>query len=114
MAVKKTVTPDPVVTLNDVYQVTLDKRCYILQRKSSPEDKDLSSEEKKTGVTNLGYFSTWEQVGKNLVEEISRSKAKQSKSEKIALDDYIKIIKETNDEVTLMFKNIDKQMKVSK
>lgn len=114
MAEKKTITPDPIVTLNDIYQVVLDKRCYVLQRKSNSEDKDLSSEEKKSGVTNLGFFATWEQVGKNLMEDIVRSKAKQNKIEKITLEDYIKIVKETKEEITSMFKKIDENMKIKK
>ena len=42
MASKKTITPDPIVVLNDTYQVKLDPRCFILQKKISSDDKELS------------------------------------------------------------------------
>ena len=47
MASKKTITPDPIVVLNDTYQVTLDQRCFILRKKISSDDKELSKEEQK-------------------------------------------------------------------
>ncbi len=112
MAAKKTVVPDPVVVLNDDYQVTIDRRCYILQRKTSSDDKDLSNEEKKAGYTNMGYFTTWDSLGTSLVKEITRDKAKMKKEDKITINDFLNIIKETNKEVTKMFKNIDKQAEI--
>lgn len=114
MAVKKTVVPDPVVTLNDDYQVTIDRRCYILQRKSNSDDKDISKEEQKAGYVNLGYYTTWDSLGTSLVKEITREKAKVKKEDKLMINDFINIVKETNKEVIKMFENVDKQAKIKK
>lgn len=114
MAAKKTVTPDPVVILSDTYQVTLDKRCLILKKKALAEDGELSKEEQKEGLRILGYYSTWEHLGTSLVKEITREKAKVNKEEKVSLTEFINIVKETNKEVSEMFKDIDKSSKISK
>lgn len=112
MAAKKTVTPDPVVILSDNYQVVLDKRCLILKKKITSEDAELSKEEKKEGLQVLGYYSTWDYLGSSLVKEISREKAKVSKDEKISLNDFLNIVKETNKEVIKMFENIENETKI--
>ena len=109
MAGKRIIVPDPVVILNDVYQVTLDSRCLILQKKATNEDTDLSKEEQKAGIRNLGYFSTWEHIGNYLVKELTREKAK--KDEKIYIEQYISTIKESNKEITEMFKKLDDEGK---
>ena len=114
MAGKKTVTPDPVVVLNDTYQVRLDPRCLILLKKASTDDKDLSKEEQKEGMKNLGYYSTWEHLGSSLVKEIAREKVKATKEDKIALTDFISIVKESNKEVSKMFEKIDNEKKIKK
>lgn len=114
MASKKTVVPDPVITLNDDYSVTLDPRCLILRKKTTSEDSDLSKEEIKDGSRVLGYYSTWEHLGASLVKEITREKAKLSKEDKISLDNFIKIITEVNKEVSNMFEQIDSKTKITK
>lgn len=114
MAVKKVIVPDPVITLNDDYQVTIDKRCLILQRTINNDDSELSSEEKKNGRKNLGYYSTWEGIGKSLIREMSREKAKAKTKDntKLSIENFITIVKETNKEITDMFKAIDDKIKV--
>ena len=114
MAGKKTITPDPIVVLNDTYQVTLDQRCFILRKKISSEDKELSKEEQKEGMKILGYYSTWEHLGSSLIKEITREKTKITKEDKISLTDFINIVKESNKEVSKLFENIDKETKVKK
>lgn len=116
MAGKKNTTPDPIVILNDTYQVTLDPRCLILRQKISAEDKDLSKEELKEGTKVLGYYSTWEHLGTSLVKDITRDKAKAKidKEGKITLTNFIDLVKETNKEVSDMFKNIDNDTKITK
>ena len=114
MAGKKTITPDPIVVLNDTYQVTLDQRCFILRKKISSEDKELSKEEQKEGMKILGYYSTREHLGSSLIKEITREKTKITKEDKISLTDFINIVKESNKEVSKLFENIDKETKVKK
>ena len=114
MAGKKTITPDPIVVLNDTYQVTLDQRCFILRKKISSDDKELSKEEQKEGMKILGYYSTWEHLGNSLIKEITREKTKLSKEEKVSLTNFINIVKESNKEVSKLFENIDKETKVKK
>lgn len=114
MAGKKTVVPDPVVVLNDTYSVTLDPRCLILRRKTSGDDKDLSKEELKEGTRVLGYYSTWENLGTSLVKEITREKAKLNKEDKLALNDFIDLVKKVNKEVSDMFKQIDNNTEIKK
>ena len=60
----------------------------------------------------MGYFTTWDSLGTSLVKEITRDKAKMKKEDKITINDFLNIIKETNKEVTKMFKNIDKQAEI--
>ena len=114
MASKKTITPDPIVVLNDTYQVKLDPRCFILQKKISSDDKELSKEEQKEGMKNLGYYSTWEYWGSYLIKEITREKAKVSKEDKISLTNFINIVQESNKEVSKMFEQIDNETKMKK
>ena len=114
MASKKTITPDPIVVLNDTYQVKLDPRCFILQKKISGDDKELSKEEQKEGMKNLGYYSTWEHLGSSLIKEITREKAKVSKEDKISLTNFVNIVQESNKEVSKMFEQIDNETKMKK
>ena len=107
MASKKTITPDPIVVLNDTYQVKLDPRCFILQKK-------ISSDEQKEGMKNLGYYSTWEYLGSSLIKEITREKAKVSKEDKISLTNFVNIVQESNKEVSKMFEQIDNETKMKK
>jgi Na+/phosphate symporter len=114
MAGKKTTVPDPVVVLNDTYQVTLDSRCLILRKKISADDKDLSKEEQKEGLRVLGYYSTWEHLGTSLIKEMSREKAKLSKDGKLTLTEFVDLMNGINKEVSQMFDNVDKESKLKK
>lgn len=116
MAEKKTATQSPIVVLNDEYQVTLDSKCLILQKKNVSGDETSDKEEKKHDVKNLGYYTTWESVGSSLIDYISKDKAKKQKELKISMEEYLNILKETREEVIEIFKNIDDiiKKKVSK
>lgn len=102
----KQVQPDPIVVLNDIYQVKLSRMCMVLQKKISQENsEELSKEEQAEGYKNLGYFSTWEYLGTILSRDIQRDKA--LKKEKISADEFIQNLKETFEEIQKIFKTID-------
>jgi hypothetical protein len=109
----------PTVILNEFYEVTLDPKCLILRRKlKSGEvdtDEELTKEEKKAGAKVLGYFSTWESLGSSLLKDVALTKANNfSKEDKLTFSAYIKIIKESKQEVVDLFKKVDDEIKVSK
>lgn len=115
MAEKKTVKANPIIFLNDVYQVALDPKCLILQKKTSSDDQNLSKEEQKNGMRNMGYYSTWEHLGSSLIDDISREKAyKLGKEQKLTIQDFLKIVKESYDDVEKMFKQIEDKRKITK
>lgn len=100
--------PDPVVILNDLYQVRLSKNCMILQKKIEQDgnDEELSKEEKAEGFKTLGFFSTWDYLGTILSRDMQRDKA--VKKGTISADEFIKNLKETYTEIQKIFKSIDK------
>lgn len=109
----KQVQPDPIVILNEAYQVKLSKTCMVLQKKISQENsEELSKEEQAEGYKNLGYFSTWEHLGTILSRDIQRDKA--LKKEKISADEFIQNLKETFEEIQKIFKTIDNVTKNKK
>ena len=116
MAGVKQKVPDPIVVLNETYQVTLDPRCLILYKKITNEDKDkeLSKEEVKNGARVLGYFSTWESVGTYLIKDMSREKIKAKKEELTSIMEYINIIKECQAKICSMFSDMDDSTKAHK
>lgn len=115
MANKKTVKTTPIVVLNEVYQVALDPKCFILQKKISNDDQDLSKEEKTNGMKNMGYYSTWEHLGGSLIDDIVREKAfKINKEQKLTIQEFLKVVEESHAEVENMFKKIDDKRKITK
>lgn len=109
----------PTVILNEFYEVALDPKCLILRRKlksgEADTDEELTKEEKKAGAKVLGYFSTWESLGSSLLKDVALTKANNfSKEDKLTFSAYIKIIKESKQEVVDLFKKIDDEIKVSK
>lgn len=108
MSVKKSkqVQQDPIVVLNDIYQVKLMKTCMVLQKKISQDNtEELSKEEQAEGFKALGYFSTWEYLGTILSRDIQRDKAL-SKG-KISADDFLQNLKDTYKEIQKIFKTVD-------
>ena len=75
---------------------------------------NLRANQQKEGMKNLGYYSTWEYLGSSLIKEITREKAKISKEDKISLTDFINIVKESNEEVSKMFEQIDNETRMKK
>ena len=104
---KKTmVQPDPIVTLNDLYQVKLTSTCMVLQKKIIQDNQEeLSKEEKAEGYKTLGYFSTWDYLGTILSRDMQRDKA--LKKKEISADEFLKNLKETYAEINKIFKSID-------
>lgn len=97
---------DPIVVLNDIYQVKLTKTCMILQKKVSQDNtEDLSKEEQAEGFKTLGYFSSWEYLGTILSRDIQRDKALSKK--KISADEFLSDLKETFKEIQKIFKTVD-------
>lgn len=98
---------DPIIILNDAYQVKLAKTCVVLQKKISQDNiEELSKEEQAEGFRTLGYFSTWEYLGTILSRDIQRDKA--LKKGKISADEFLQNLKETSLEIQKIFKTIDK------
>lgn len=105
---KSVVQPDPVVVINDTYNVKLATNCMILQKKVSQEnDEELSKEEKKEGYKTLGYFSTWDYLGTILSRDMQRDKA--LKAEKITVEEFLKNLKEVSSEIRKIFKSIEEK-----
>ena len=103
---EKQVQQDPIVVLNDIYQVKLSRMCMVLQKKISQDgSEELSKEEQAEGYKTLGYFSTWEYLGTILSRDIQRDKA--LKKGKISTDEFIQNLKDTFEEIQKMFKTID-------
>ena len=86
MAGKKTITPDPIVVLNDTYQVTLDQRCFILRKKISSDDKELSKELKvKVMRIRLAYNKVKKAFDEDVKEFV----------EQITTDEYKELVQKT-------------------
>lgn len=107
---KKTIAqPDPIVMLNDVYRVKLTSNCMVLQKMiaQNNSDEELSKEEKAEGYRVLGYFSNWDYLGTILSRDMQRDKA--LKKQILSIDEFIKNLKEVNEEISKIFKSIDKK-----
>lgn len=107
----KTNIPDPIVVLNEQYQVALDPRCLILQKKLpiTEEVESSNDKKKKSEFKILGYYSTWEHLGSSLVRDMTRDKAiaKQNKNEVIKIQDFVRAVNKSLDDVKKIFKQVD-------
>lgn len=103
---EKQIQQDPIVVLNDMYQIKLTKTCMVLQKKVSQDNnEELSKEEQAEGFKTLGYFSTWKYLGTILIRDIQRDKT--LAKGKVSADEFLQDLKETSEEIKNIFKTID-------
>jgi hypothetical protein len=76
--------------------------------KSNDNPNEIDEEDAKEGYKTLGYFSSWQHLGKNYVEELTRKKMlRESKDGVTDINKLIEVANKVEKKVIKLFGQLD-------